>query len=193
MKTFLAVLFGGGLLFLTGCASGPKITSDFVEGTDYTHYRTFAVLPRVGMGEEATAGPTLTGKVRTAAAQALTAKGFTGTEPARADFLVMVHGRLNPHIDISNYGYGWREGRPWRYGGMAGPGWESPMVGTEITVSNSGRLAVDIIDRRSNELVWRGVARKDYVDDRPDPDRIATVVGLILKGFPPTPSSESTR
>ena len=67
------------------------------------------------------------------------------------------------------------------------------MVGTEITVSNSGRLAVDIIDRRSNELVWRGVARKDYVDDRPDPDRIATVVGLILKGFPPTPSSESTR
>jgi hypothetical protein len=186
MKTSIATFLCSGLALLTGCISRPKITSDFVEGTDFPHYKSFAVMERVGMATGIDAGPVLTAKVREAVTQALSGKGFIPTDQAKADFLVMVQGRLNAHVDISNYGYGLPPGRPWRYGGEAGPGWDNPMWGTDVIVSNSGRLAVDVIDRRSKELIWRGIARKDYVSDQPDPDRITTVVGLILKGFPPS-------
>lgn len=187
MKTYPLALLGVGVALLAGCATGPKISSAYIQGSDYSHYRTFAVLPRVGLSGGVDAEPALASRIRAAAAEELSAKGFRAVAPAEAEFLVMIQGRITPRVNLADYGYLRLPGRPWRYEGDFGPGLDSPMWTTEVTVTNGGRLAVDLIDARTRELVWRGVARRERIGDQPDPERLAAVVRLILRRFPPQP------
>jgi len=51
------------------------------------------------------------------------------------------------------------------YGGPGSSGNASPM-GYEV-----GTLVVDIVDRRSNQVVWRGIATKSYDPNQPNSNR----------------------
>jgi hypothetical protein len=183
MKVFVPILLIG-LAALSGCASGTAITFDYIVGTDFTRYRTFAMLQQPGSFPNVPAGPTFLARLQLAGTTTLTARGYAVADESGADFLVLVHGHLTPQVNIENLGY-ILPGQPWWRGGYYGPGWSSGHLGRRMTITNEGHLVLDVIDRRTKALVWRGFARRDDVPDQPDPERLAIVVGKILANFPP--------
>jgi hypothetical protein len=54
-----------------------------------------------------------------------------------------------------------------------------------VNTYTTGTLLIDIIDARSNELIWRGWAEKAIDPTTTDNYNIATAVAAIMPGFPP--------
>lgn len=112
-------------------------------------------------------------RVRAAVNRVLGAKGYVeATE--NLDFLVAIHGDTRSKVSVSQRQYG--------RGGWYGPG------GVEVYQYEEGRLLIDIVDARKNELVWRGSATK-VLSSNPTPEKIDQTINRavekILEKFPP--------
>jgi hypothetical protein len=177
-RLFLVAAFA----LLIGCSSRPQFKHDYVTGTDFSSYHTYALLQRHDMNPRW--GPTVQDRVRSAVELSLQDKGFSPVAADEADILVAVHGALDPHVSVVEFGYEFPL-RPWHRGGYYGPGWVGAFGSRDVVVLNVGRLTVDIIDRRSQRLVWRGTAFKEGVPDEPDAERIGWAVARVLESFPP--------
>ena len=58
----------------------------------------------------------------------------------------------------------------------------------QVTTYEEGTLLLDVVDGRTNELVWRGAASTRINPDRTPQERtelIRTAVQKMLKDFPP--------
>lgn len=180
MKPLLSAALVLVACFSPGCATRVEITTDYVAGTDFSHYRSVGLMKAMEAAMPI-GGPTVLASIRAAVEESMTARGYTVSPPGGADLLVMIHGRVNPRVTVHDYGYGMPT-HPWRGGYFSS--WEERFVGRDATVINVGRLTVDVIDRRTQELVWRGVAQKEGVPDTPDAKRLGAVVRRILQQFP---------
>jgi hypothetical protein len=132
-------------LAFTGCAT-LRVNSYLDRGADFTRYRSYAWAERDGL---ATGDPRLDNnrffsqRVEEAVDMQLTARGFEKTSPGDADLLVHIHARVDQRLDTSGFDPTDRrcdveECRPYVY--------------------DAGTLLVDLIDRRTNTLAWRGWA-----------------------------------
>ena len=76
----------------------------------------------------------------------------------------------------NNFGYGWGW-NPWYYGGY----------GSTVSSSTEGSLYIDLIDTKTNELVWQGVGTATLVthDMEKKEERIREIVREILAVYPP--------
>ena len=90
------------------------------------------------------------------------------------DFKITLHVRSKETIDVVNwgYGYGWR--------GSYGYGFDARQY-------EEGSLLVDIVDAKSNELVWQGLASAELKHTDPElRDRTARrAINRLFKHFPP--------
>jgi hypothetical protein len=113
----------------------------------------------------------------------LSMKGFTLTDnEAKANMLLTYHIGAEEKLDIntfhSHYGY-------YPCWGCWGPGFDSDVWVTQYT---QGRLIIDLIDAKTKQLVWRGVAtrRVPNFDTPQQRDQyIRDTVAAIFKKFPP--------
>ena len=103
-----------------------------------------------------------------------------------------------PYGGFGYPGYGWRPGFGVGFYSVGGPGgYPYRGYGYPISASASGyapgTLAIDVTDRRSDELVWRGWAEGALFEPVP-PEQLADfideVVEKIMRNFPSVPEAQ---
>ena len=172
----LSVCFMIGLILsLQGC-SPITVQSDYDHTLDFSKYKTFAWTPadshshtrrhhkRGQMDKEYQA--LMDKRLKENFEEVLGPKGFTKTSPENADLLFMYHFRIKSKIEH------WRAPR-----GGGGRGIRVP-----VTENN---IVLEMIERETNDLVWRGWAEGELLDTSNEDKDIRKSVEAILEDFPP--------
>ncbi len=172
---------------LVGC-SGLSVNTDYNPGAvaAIQEYRTYSWLPepREGRGADTRVNNPITiQRIKTGIDQALQEKGYQKVESG-GDFKVGWHGAIKDETNYTTYndyyGYGWGG---WGYGG-----WGTTTSTTTAYTIQQGSLIVDVVDSRSNELVWRGLAQAE-VGQAGSPEerqaRINEACQKLFAKFPP--------
>lgn len=168
------------LALLTSCM-GYQVRYDYDVTVPFSHYKTFDYYTsKKGTGGTSTF---MDARVRAAIEKELQAKGYTLETKADPDFLVTYYPvvRERRYRTTTHYGGYWGWGfRPF-YGG----------IGTTVSQVHSykeGTLVIEIVDFKSNRLIWKGAA-DGALTGLDNPDDANEVVGRavhdVLAKFPP--------
>jgi hypothetical protein len=178
--TLLALMFAASVV--SGCAS-VAVTRDYSPQADFAAYRTYAL--RSGQAREGEPRSLIDQRVQAAIDHELTGKGLRRVaDPELPDLLVISRFEARDHVDVVPYysGYGWYR-YPAAYMGGYGWGWS-----TMTYPYTEGVLVVDLVDARSNDVVWQGRARRDVSDGELSAEQIVEMAKKLLEDFPPAAS-----
>ncbi|KAI3589401.1 putative lipoprotein [Cupriavidus sp. U2] len=170
---------------LAGCATGPDIRTDYNHSTDFSQYRTFAFLPRLGTDRQGYESLT-TQYLKDAVYKEMTARGYEYA-PRQPDLLVNFNMQFQQKIVSSPApmpppGYmGYYAYR----GGLYAP-WPGYGFYSDTYTYTEGTLNIDLVDARRNQLVWEGVAQGDASQPERQTSQlmIEQVVGQIFARYP---------
>ncbi|MBW2416673.1 MAG: DUF4136 domain-containing protein [Deltaproteobacteria bacterium] len=174
------------LLLALGCAALP-VETDYDPAFDFGGYKQFGWLTEKQplTGDVRLDNPLLHERLREAIGQTLTAAGFEAVpsdDLASADFRVGYHLALQRRLDVttldSHYGYGPGANR-WGHGPPE----------TIVREYDEGTLVIDVVDSKSDRLVWRGSAygrMSETATPEQRQERAHGVVATILELFPPS-------
>ena len=162
-------------LALTGCAS-MKVNSYLERGSDFAGYQTYGWAPadRMETGDpRLDNNPFFHERIQADVEQQLAARGYEKTASGVPDLVLHYHASISQQIDVSGAdresGYcDANDCRPYVY--------------------EAGTLVLDLVDTRTNKLVWRGWA-KDSVDGMIDnqelmEQKVDEAVTRILEKLP---------
>jgi hypothetical protein len=183
-KVGIAML--AGLLALAGCAT--RVSSDFDRDAVFAYYNTFDWLsPPARASEEVRSdtdpdGPfernsLLDKRIRSAVNANLTARGFRYLESGEADFRMNYYVRFKDKLYATGNDFGYW-GRYYRGGFGSG-------FNYSVRQYQEGTIILDIIDRKQDQLVWRGWAVTRSSDGNLDEAEVSRAVARILERFPP--------
>jgi len=167
---------------LSACGGGITVKSDFdpAAAPAMRAYKTYSWAPSK---RDQTVSQINAQRIHTAVDAALAAKGFQKV-PSGGDFMVAYIATTAQQTDYTTtndyYGYGW--GR-W-YGAGGG------MSTSRTTAYNwtQGTLVLDIVDGKSNEMVYRATAEAEVNQDLSPAERQTRLNGAavqMLEKFPP--------
>ena len=166
-------------LAVTACATTMSVSSHVERGLDFSRYRSFAWGPADALptgDPRLDQNPFFKDHVQGAVEKHLALRGIPVTA-GDADLLIHYHANITRRIDLNQadraYGY-------------CAAGDCAPMP----VDYEAGTLVLDIIDARTNRLIWRGWAQNSVEDLLHDPDRMAKTiqdgVTRMLRRLPPT-------
>lgn len=182
-RRFSGWVLGICVLLLTGCATGPQITSEADPEADFGSYRTFGFYAPLALEKEGYATPT-TDRIKAAARAQLESRGYIYT-PEQPDLWVNLNAYMQKRTDVTsiptvdyNYYYSYRA-RSY----FAVPFWHDE---THVRQYTEGTLNVDLVDRRKNRLVWEGIAVGRVAKLKPEERaaRIDSTVAEIFARYP---------
>ncbi|WP_404339565.1 DUF4136 domain-containing protein [Pseudoalteromonas mariniglutinosa] len=177
------LLIATAVLLLSACAKTPDW--DYDKSTNFSNYKTFAWMPSASLTKNVNnyqISPLMEKRVREAVNNELQRQNMQLVDVAQADVLINYHASVDTKIDVDtvNIGYGAR----WNYWGM---GYNTQTTTREYEV---GTLILDVVDRASNQLVWRG-AKEGRLKKNQTPEQrtqiVNETVAKILSNFPPQP------
>ena len=161
------------IVFALACSS-MTVRADHDSQNDFSAYSAFALFERQGKeSRRPQMSPIVDQRIAAKMASELEDKGFVTTSPRKADFLVTFYTAVRRRVVINRTGWyswggwGWRGGATW------------------VNSYPEGTLVIDIIDRRSRQLVWRGVGEGAFTSNNPSDEKVAKRVSKILSSFPP--------
>ncbi|WP_347374122.1 DUF4136 domain-containing protein [Aequorivita sp. Q41] len=163
------------LLFIFTSCSTVRVATDYDKDVDFNQYNSFAFF-RPGI-DKAEISDLDKKRILRAIEENLLIKGMSKSETP--NLLVSIFTKERERIDIYNnsfgYGWGWN---PWYYGGYSG---------NMVSKSTEGTLYIDLIDAKTNKLVWQGMGNADLVLSSMEKkeERIREIVSEILTKFPP--------
>ncbi len=163
MRGFRIFTVAGALMLLAvTTAFGMSTKSDYEKNFDFSQLRTFAFKTDRASNDPLSTNTLEAGRIQNALAAQLEANGFSQAQQ-NPDFIVAFYSRSKQKTQVESSGFGpgfgfgrgfgWGYGVPfrerWRYG-----------FGPDIWTSNytQGCVMADVIDAKTNEVVWRGVA-----------------------------------
>jgi hypothetical protein len=169
------------------CTS-PSSQYDYDQSVDFGKYRRWAWLPRPQQqpsGDPRIDNSLTRQRIESAVSRNLAAKGYEQVDAEAADFrvgyVVTVEKRLDSSGVSTSIGFG-------RYSGGSGFGISIGGPGTPIREYEEGTLLIDIRDKDSDDLLWRG-SSTSRLDEATTPEeseqKINGIVGEILANFPP--------
>lgn len=179
MSFKVSLILAVSMIWIVGCSTIYGVSHDYNENYDFSKARAYNWAPLKSDGEIKTETLNL---VKSAVNSGLQEKGLQLSENEPDFFIVPYAGtkkkvmEVQPGPDVRN---------SWGY---SGPYYGAPS-GYEYEV---GKLTLDFVDRKSNHLIWRGVAKADLdtISDTPGKKQqlIEEAVEKILQKFPPTKS-----
>ncbi len=173
MKTlkFLPLLL---LLVLTSCTT-VRVATDYDKDVNFNQYRSFAFY-KPGI-DKAQISDLDKKRILRAIETELSSKGMVKSE--NPDLLVSIFTKEKERIDVynNNFGYGWG----WN------PYWYGAYNTSNVSRTAEGTLFIDLIDAKTNNLVWQGMGSADLVtyDMEKKEARIREIVSKILAKYPP--------
>jgi hypothetical protein len=176
MVRALAIAAAAALL---ACAAHANVSTEFDPKADYARYRTWAWIPQEPGEEQAPAvrNPAVAELIRTAVARELPARGLVPANGAEPDLLVAFHGVARDRVEVTNYGYAVPVGPYGMYG--------APMYATDVRQYREGTLVLDLVDARTKQLVWRGVATDTVTSPSQVKHVVDGAVRDLLVHYPP--------
>lgn len=172
MKKYIFILLAAATLGLTSC-SPFQVRSDYAETANFTSYKTYKI--RI---DDLKLNDIDKDRVLNELSKQLQNKGLSSGE--NPDLIVNVkanHKKITDINSTSPYGM-------WGWGGSFG--WGIGMNRTWTSNYNEGALIVDIIDTKSNKLVWQGIGSGISVDSpRSKQRQIPEIMAEIMKNYPP--------
>lgn len=167
--------------FAAGCATAMNVSSHVDRNVNFGQYRTFDWGPADALptgDPRLDADPFFKDHVQGAVERGLAARGVQlhsgGGTP---DLLIHYHANISDRIDVN--------AADRRYGYCRGADCPSQFVSYE-----AGTLIIDVMDARTNTLVWRGWAQHSVEDMLKDQDKMAKMideaVARMLRQLPPT-------
>jgi hypothetical protein len=158
MKTFRAFL---STLFLFAAlpAFAASTKSDYQKDFDFGQLRTFAFKTERDSKDRLATNTLEAARIQNALAAQLEAKGFTPSND-NPDFIVAFYSRTQQKTQVNSTGFGFGPGWGWGYGVPFRGRWRWGF-GPDIWTSTylQGCVMADIIDPKTQELVWRGVVQ----------------------------------
>ncbi len=178
MRTLMAGALLSALV-MAGCATAMTVSSHVEPGLDFSQYHTYDWGPADALptgDPRLDKDPVFRDRVQGAVERQLAARGFALSSSGAPDLLIHYHANITERIDAN------RVDRTYGYcaAGDCPPG---------VIEYEAGTLVLDIIDARTNRLVWRGWAQNSVEDLLDDPDRMGTAiteaVTRMLQRLPP--------
>jgi len=166
-------------LFIFTSCNTVSVVSDYDRAVNFNEYNSFAFY-KPGI-DKAKISDLDKKRILRAIETELTAKGMSKSKTPR--LLVSIFTKEKERVDVynNNYGYGWGW-NPYWYGGY----------GSTVSRSTEGSLYIDLIDTKTNQLVWQGLGTADLVTNNMEKkeQRIREIVGKILATYPPGSNSK---
>lgn len=216
MKLLLLLL---PILLLSAC-TGIQVNYDYDLQEDFTHYATYRWGASDSSHDVFSANPLLKKNYMYIADSILTTKNYRLVEDSstEVDFIVVLFGTVTNDTSIVTttdatysmgmgyggyggygpsygrvpgygYNYGWYD--PWYGPSSAGVSVSSPASSTtSLEVHKHGTLIYDVVNAKTNKLVWRGTAEKtlqNYGTTKKSDNVERLVVGKVFNNFPPPP------
>ena len=142
--------------------------------------KTWDFTPQTRISRDPIANNTLWGDdIRNAIVSNLTSHGFTADGTGEPDCLVAFYVGLSARDDVRDVGYGVPFSGPRFRGGWGWPRGYDAWAELPYTEST---LIIDIIDARTNQLMWRGYNQDPINLDKTEKD-FANAVDGVLKKF----------
>ncbi|ATD03410.1 hypothetical protein PTE01_04240 [Pseudoalteromonas tetraodonis GFC] len=170
------------LALLTACTQTPDW--DYDKSANFSNYKTFAWVENASLTKD-TNNYQISGlmekRVRNAVNNQLSQQlGMQLVDVAQADVLVNYHASVDKELEVDSFNVGY--GARWGYWDT---GFNHDVSAREYEV---GTLVIDIINRESNQLIWRG-AKDGRLKKKQTPSQreaaIKETVANILSNFPP--------
>ena len=180
MKTVSLILVVAFAAASIGCSS-ISTNFDYDREADFQSYKTFAWVPQqttaIGDAKQAQQTNTLLDKrIRNAVNAKLESQGMS-IDTENPDLLIAYHTGIDQKINVTDWGYSY----PRYYGGWGGGN-------VDVTSYEEGTLIVDLIDYKTKQLVWRGVASK-ALETNPTPEQMdknmQAVIDALFSKYPP--------
>jgi len=191
MKTACLLPLLTAILACSACGPAIDISNSFDSNADFTALKSYAWASgsRLNLVEPSDNDAAIEAAIQAAVDRELAAKGYTKTSSGSADFLVGYAGASNKSLRSQtvnrHYGYDPYFADPAAPASAPGGAGRRDLYLQEFSV---GSLVIDISNRKSKKLVWRGVAKTTLLKD-PTParsqQRINEAVREMLSGFPP--------
>ncbi|MGZ3458198.1 MAG: DUF4136 domain-containing protein [Archangium sp.] len=178
-----------GLVSCTSIKTSTNYDPNAVQ--EVASYRTYAWLPMKEGGDPRIHNPIIQARVQQAVDRDLQGRGYKRVDPGQnPDFEMGWHGAVDKKVEAdvinSYYGYAWD---PWYdpfYGPVAYGGAGVPQ--TVVREYTQGTLILDVVDAKSDKLVWRGTAQaelSEHSDAKKSQKLINSAVEKMLAKFPP--------
>ena len=163
-------------IVLFASCSSVRVATDYDKKANFDSYNSFAFF-KPGIDKAKISDLDKKRILRSIESQ-MALKGMT--KSATPDLLVSIFTKENERVDVYNNYYG--------RGGGWGPYWGSGFYGNNVSTTTEGSLYIDLIDAKTNELVWQGIGRSSlYTGNDIDKkeEKINTIVSEILMQYPP--------
>ncbi|MBC5993834.1 DUF4136 domain-containing protein [Pontibacter cellulosilyticus] len=184
------------ILLFAGCAPIISVQTTFDPSVNFKVYQTFMWHPaEVPAPKQGSSGPLystlLDQRVKEAIASELVKNGIT-PDADNPGLIVAYDIAIEPtqemvsiNLENTNFGYGYSYwyGYRYRYDGDGLQNFKN--IGTY----KPGSLVVDLIDRNTNRVVWRGALDAGIDPVTIDIDKISRSVARVMSQFPPVPST----
>lgn len=161
---------------LSGCAS--LVSTDYDASASFDSYQSWAFAPEKGNNDFLSLDGA---RVETAVERELQKESLQKASADAADLLVQYRVEDAEKLESSGFTYGLGFGR-----GNFGWALSTP---PDVRQVKQGKLVVELVDRATERVVWRGVSRR-YLDERQSPeDRkelIDEVVAAMFERYPPS-------
>jgi Domain of unknown function (DUF4136) len=162
----LTAIAASGLL-AAACAT-MNVSSQVQRDLDFSQYHTYEwgepdTLPA---DDSRLATPFFRDHLEGAVERALTAKGFARASAAGADLLIHYHASVNERIDVR------RADR--------GRGYGDEVNGVDVETFDAGTIVIDVVDAKTNRVVWRGWAQQELARVLDNPDRMAEMINQAV-------------
>ena len=161
MKVFRVTVAGALFLIAVTAAFGMSVKSDYEKNYDFSKLRTFAFKTDRASNDPLSTNTLEAGRIQNALVAQLEANGFSQSAQ-NPDFIVAFYSRSKQKTEVQSSGFGpgfgMGPGFGWGYG-IPGRGRWRWGYGPDIWTTNytQGCVMADVIDPRTNEVVWRGV------------------------------------
>jgi hypothetical protein len=171
-------------LGFTGCAT-MNVSSHVLRGADFTQYRTFEWGPADALptgDPRLDRDPFFQDHVKGAVEKGMAGRGFARVSTGTPDLLIHYHANISRRIDIN------------RLDRALGYCYDDACA-VRTVEREAGTLVIDVVDARTNRLVWRGWAQHSVEDMLRDRDRmeqkIHDAVARMLERLPTGPTFQS--
>jgi uncharacterized protein DUF4136 len=164
------VFAAGVLVIASGCSSGIKVSTTVAPEANLAGLHTFYVLAPPARRADAAAlsvnDPMLDNSITNRAlradlSQAFAGRGYATALRQNADFVVAYYAGTKEKFDTTYYGPTWDPA--WRYTYWGQRHWAWPWYagadawgGVNVKAYTQGRVIVDVIEPKTQQLLWRG-------------------------------------
>lgn len=175
-------LLVAALIFaLAGCASKPRIQTDYDPTIDFSTYKTYGFFNPMGI-ENPNYSSIYGAIFRDAIGQEMESRGYVKSD--EPDLMINVSGRLQDKTRVTTVSdpyaggyYGYRRGY---YGAWGGYGYGTS---THVSQYTEGTVNVDIVDRKLKRMVWEGIAVGRVNEKKSNEERRESIYSGIRELF----------